>query len=332
MKRTLTLSILLLNLFVCIAQNERDPYWEFDEAKHFRPELNKGDFYKLSGFDFGWFVLEPISKFVKKKEYEIERNKSLSYGQKALYYWWYLDAQVTNGGFDQFYGNGYGPYASTIIKGLEHIGDTAMAALVKKADNIYQRSQKLMDKAQESSLSSSDFYAGLDALSLLDTKYYEMNDKTMSIIEAYIRKNPNEICVDENGKEFDLAFTGLCKTFYSDNTVQNEFPLEQGVINGEFKSYYENGILKEKIDYKNGKETGEREEYFDNGTLKYKVVKDESNDIVTYNYFYENGVQKKLVTKKGSTDTRLGVTKEWYDNTQLKEQSVYVGKYTRAGK
>jgi hypothetical protein len=44
--------------------NTEDPYWDFDKDKHFRPQLNKGDFFKLTGFDFGWFVLEPISQFV----------------------------------------------------------------------------------------------------------------------------------------------------------------------------------------------------------------------------------------------------------------------------
>src|SRR5690606_14469658 len=104
MKRIIAISIIImswLNLFGCKAQNQNDPYWEYNENEHFRPELNKGEFFKLTGYDFGWFVLEPISKFIEDKEYEIERGKSLSYGQKALYYWWYLDAQVTNGGFVQ---------------------------------------------------------------------------------------------------------------------------------------------------------------------------------------------------------------------------------------
>lgn len=321
-----------LNLFGCKAQNENDPYWEFNETKHFRPELNKGEFFKLSGFDFGWFVLEPISQFVKDKEHEIERGKSLSYGQKALYYWWYLDAQVTNGGFVQFYYNGYGPYVSTIIKGLEHIGDTEMANLVKKADKIYQKNKKLMDKAQKSDLFGSDLYDRLDEMSLLDDKYYEMNERTMSLIESYIRKNPNEICLDEDGKEFDLTFTGICKTFYSDKTVKEEFQLEQGVINGEFKSFYENGKLKEKIDYKKGQQTGEREEFFENGILKYKVVKDKPNEVLKHKWFYENGVQKKLETKKIDSNKNFGESKEWYDNGQLKEQSNFIDNTTRTGK
>ena len=95
--RHLLITMFTMGLFTLFGQckPEQDPYWEFDNEKHFKPQLNKGDFFKLTGFDFGWFVLDPISKFVKDKEHEIERGKSLSYGQKALYYWWYVDAPVT---------------------------------------------------------------------------------------------------------------------------------------------------------------------------------------------------------------------------------------------
>jgi antitoxin component YwqK of YwqJK toxin-antitoxin module len=334
MKRILTISIIminLLNLFGCKAQNENDPYWEFDKTEHFRPELNKGEFFKLSGFDFGWFVLEPLSKFIKDKEHEIERGKSLSYGQKALYYWWYLDAQVTNGGFVQFYYNGYGPYVPTIIKGLEHIGDTEMANLVKKADKIYQKNKKLMDKAQESDLFGSDLYDRLDEMSLLDDKYYEMNEKTMSLIESYIRKNPNEICLDEDGKEFDMTFTGLCKTFYADKTVKEEFQLEQGVINGEFKSFYENGKLKEKIDYKKGEQTGERKEFYDSGKLKYQITKEPSKNILIHKWYFENGNPKKLESKLIEKNERIGEYKEWHENEQLAQSGTYKSAYEREG-
>ena len=321
----------ILNLFGCKDQNENDPYWEFDKTKHFLPELNKGEFFKLSGYDFGWFVLEPISKFVKDKEHEIERGKSLSYGQKALYYWWYLDAQVTNGGFVQFYYNGYGPYIPTIIKGLEYIGDTEMANLVKKADKIYQKNKKLMEKAQESDLFGSDLYDRLDEMSLLDDNYYEMNEKTMSLIETYIRKNPNEICLDEDGKEFDINFTGLCKTFYNNKNIKEEFQLEKGVINGKFKSFYENGKSKEIIHYINGEHTGEQKEFYDNGKLKYQVTKEPLKNIFIHEWYYDNGNPKKLESKLIDKDERIGEYKEWYENGQLAETGTYKSAYERVG-
>lgn len=321
----------LFNLFGCKAQNENDPYWKFDKSEHFRPKLNKGDFYKLSGFDFGWFVLEPISKFVKDKDHEIERGKSLSYGQKALYYWWYLDAQVTNGGFVQFYYNGYAKYVPTIIKGLEHIGDIEMANLVKKADKIYQKNKKLMDKAQESDLFDSELYARLDEMSLLDDNYYKMNEKTMSLIENYIRKNPNEIGIDENGKEFDITFTGLCKTFYESKKIKEEFHLENGLIKGEFKSFFENGNPKEIIQYSNGEQTGERKEYYENSKLKYEVIILTIKNLATHKWYYANGNLEKLETKLINKDERFGEYKEWYENGQLAKAGTYKSAYKLEG-
>ncbi|MGB8194947.1 MAG: hypothetical protein WCF67_23630, partial [Chitinophagaceae bacterium] len=70
-----------------------DPYWDFDEADHFKPLIDQKEFDAQTGFDFGLLILEPLSDMIKKKEYETERGRRLSYGQKALYYWWYIDAE-----------------------------------------------------------------------------------------------------------------------------------------------------------------------------------------------------------------------------------------------
>ncbi|WP_405397837.1 DUF4375 domain-containing protein [Maribacter sp. Asnod2-G09] len=322
----------LFRIFGRKDNNENDPYWAFNEKDHFKPKLNKGDYYKLSGFDFGWFVLEPLSNFVQDKEHEIERGKSLSYGQKALYYWWYLDAQVTNGGFVQFYYNGYGDYMPTIIKGLEYIGDVDMAELVRKADNIYQKNKKLMNKAQQSDLFGSDLYERLDELSLLDDKYYEMNTNTMSLIEDYIRKHPNEICIDEDGLSFDLNFSGTYKTYYEDQKLKEEFSIQKGHIHGAYKIYFQNGNLKEFIAYKEGKKTGIYQEYYENGILKYEVTKGDTENKLIHKWFYENGIPKKLEERNADTDKKFGVFKEWYDNGQLKEEGNFANNTTRIGK
>lgn len=176
-------------------KNSHDPYWEYDKANHFRPKLNQGDFFKLTGFDFGWLVLEPLSTMVNSRKYEFELGKRLSYGQKALYYWWYVDAQVRNGGFVQFYYNGYEAYVPTILKGLEYVGNKDMASLIRQADNIYQMNKKLITKARKRSLFGSDLYDRLQELSDFDKEYYRLSETTMSKIEEFIRKNPNEFCV-----------------------------------------------------------------------------------------------------------------------------------------
>lgn len=134
--------------------SNEDQYWEFDKVNHFRPKINRADYFKLSDFDFGLLILEPITAFVNGKE--DQKGNSLSYAQKALYYWWYVDGQVTNGGFVQFYFNGYGKYVQTAFKGLEHIGDSEMADLIRRADLIYKQNEKVIARARKKDLFGSD--------------------------------------------------------------------------------------------------------------------------------------------------------------------------------
>jgi antitoxin component YwqK of YwqJK toxin-antitoxin module len=314
----------IFNLF----GQKNDPYWEFDKSVHYRPKLNKGDFFRLTGFDFSWFMLEPVSKFIADREGEILRGKSLSYGQKALYYWWYVDAEVTNGGFVQFYYNGYGQYMPTIIKSLEYIEDKEMVDLLKRADRIYQKNKKLF----ENDLFDSDLYDRLEVLSELDSEYYELNEKTMRKIEKFIRKNPNEFFLDEDGNEFNMKFSGERKTFYENGQAKEIFNLENGIITGIFKSFYENGKTKEIIQYLNGEPTGEREEFYENGNKKYivKILSDKNQ--LEYLWYYENGNLRKLEYKLTDKDERIGEYKEWHDNGQLAKTGTYVSNYEREGK
>jgi antitoxin component YwqK of YwqJK toxin-antitoxin module len=320
-----------MNIFNIYRQNKHsdDPYWIFDPARHFRPCLNKGDFFKLTGFDFGWFVLKPITAFIKDRQQETERGKCLSYAQKALYYWWYLDAQVTNGGFVQFYYNGFAHYVPTIIKGLEHIGDKKMAALVAKADRFYQKHKDRFEEEQENDLFESDLYDEFDGLSALDQAYYALNKKTMTLIEKYIRKHPGEICLDENGNEFDSKYSGECRTYYDSHTPKEIFTLLNGVVDGVFTSFYENGQTKEAIVYKNGDPTGERTEWFANGNTQYTVV--HTGALAAHTWYYENGQPKKLEHRPPGTNERIGEYKEWFDNGQLAKAGTYLSNYERKG-
>lgn len=319
----------IFNLFT--KNKQEDPYWEFDESRHFRPKLNKADFFRLTGFDFGWFVLQPISSFMKDKDREIENARSLTYIQKALHYWWYVDGQVTNGGFVQFYYNGLGPYMPTVIKSLKHIKDNKMADLLQRAETIYQKNKALMDKARTKDLFGSDLYERLDELTKLDQEYYKLKDQTMSQIEDYIRKNPAEFGIDEDGNEINTKFTGDCRSYHPNTQIREEFSLENGIITGEFKSYYEDGTLKEKVQYLEGKKSGERTEFFQNGNLKYTVKKDALLNHFRHQWYFENGNPQKLEHKHIDKDENTGEYKEWFDNGQLNKTGTYVSNYIREG-
>lgn len=317
-----------MNVFNLFGQDKpkNDPYWEFDQTKHFRPKLNKGDFFKLTGSDFCWFVLEPISDYVQDRKGELTKGKTLSFGQKALYYWWYVDAQVTNGGFTQFYYNDYGKYIPTIIKGLKHIGDIKMAELVNRSYEIYLKENKKIKDARQGGLEAfSNLYKEIKDFDNLDDEYYNLNDQTMKNIETYFRNNPNEICVDEDGKEFDLTFSGDLTTYHKDKSVKEIIPLSKGIIVGTFKSFYENGKPKEEIHYSNGEQTGERIEYYENGNKKFSISKSDNPNGYLHSHFYDNGKLKSTQIYVSNND-RDGKWIQYYSNGQMKSETEFIQK------
>lgn len=317
-----------MNIFNLFGQDKpkKDPYWEFDQSKHFRPKLNKGDFFKLTGSDFCWFVLEPISEFVGDRKGELTKGNTLSYAQKALYYWWYVDAQVTNGGFTQFYYNEYGIYVPTIIKGLKHIGENKMAELVNRSYEIYLKENKKIKDARQGGLEGfSNLYKEIKEFDDLDDEYYKLNELTMKNIETYFRNNPNEICIDEDGKEFDLTFSGDLTTFYPDKKVKEIIPLSKGIIDGTFKSFYNNGKPKEEIHYSNGEQTVERIEYYENGSKKYSISKSEKPEGNLHSHFYENGNLKSTETYISQYD-RDGKWIQYFANGQMKSETEFIQK------
>jgi Domain of unknown function (DUF4375) len=171
---------------------ERINYWsEFKKENHLKPELDKIQFDTLSNWDLGWFLLEPINIIKDQEEDEISVTKRYSSGQKALHFFWYLDGQVTNGGFIQFYLNGYGKYIPAIIEGLTFIDDKEMLDLVKKADELYVKHQKQIDK-QSGKGDWGNLYNDLTDFNQFDKKYFKIHDKTMAIIETYARQHIEE--------------------------------------------------------------------------------------------------------------------------------------------
>lgn len=165
-------------------------YNTFDKDNHLQPVFDKTKFDTSHGWDFGWAILESIN-IAKGQEDEIQLSKRFSPGQKALYFIWYLDAEVTNGGFIQFYWNEYRKYVPPILDGLKLIGDTLMLDLVNKADKEYlANEEKFASEKQRGDWG--DLYKNLKIFEEYDSIYYTAHDKTMELIEKYTRQNPND--------------------------------------------------------------------------------------------------------------------------------------------
>lgn len=170
--------------------NSIELYNTFDKDNHLRPDFKKSEFDTLHSWDFGWAILEPINIAPDKDKERLLSNR-LSPGQKALYFFWYLDEEVTNGGFIQFYWNYNRRYLPPIIEGLKLIGDTELINLVTKADQEYLENKDKFDLQREND-NWEPLYKDLKEFEKFDNHYYKIHDRTMELIEKYTRQNINE--------------------------------------------------------------------------------------------------------------------------------------------
>ena len=170
---------------------ERKNYFKyFDPTDQLRPKFSRKKFKELKAWDLAWEILEPINIATTRRS-EIALSKKLSPGQKTLYFFWYLDADVENGGFVQFYYNRNDHYLPSIIEGFNFLKDKQMLNLVNKAEDLFQKNVTLFEKATTIE-AFSKLYEKIKGFSELDDKYYKLRDKTVALIEKYIKENPKE--------------------------------------------------------------------------------------------------------------------------------------------
>ena|SRR5688572_24823300 len=177
-----------------MAKERKDYFTEFNEKKHFRSKVDWNKVKKLKDEDFIWEILEPISIMIRDLDHEEERVKRLSPGQKALHFFWYLDAQVTNGGFIQFYFNGYEAYLPSLKKGLEVIGYKKLLSVVTKSEELYDKHIKEFKGRRTAKLLSS-LYSKLPEFGKLDDWYYSNEKEHYAFFDKYIRKNIDDFIV-----------------------------------------------------------------------------------------------------------------------------------------
>jgi hypothetical protein len=173
-----------------IIDDTKESYSSFDMINHLKPDFDKVRFDTLHNWDLGWALLEPIYK-ERGQEEEITFSKRLSPGQKALYFYWYLNDEVTNGGFIQFYWNGYRKYLPPIKDGLKLVGDTAIIDLIDQADKEYLANKSKFDQ-QKLKDDWEPLYDNLKKFDSLDNKFYKIQNNPMELLETYVRQHPDE--------------------------------------------------------------------------------------------------------------------------------------------
>ena len=78
-------------------------------------------------------------KFGGNYEKEFETVASWNRSRQAIYLIWLLEAEVNNGGFNQFYFNSSGKFYPLLPSALRLVGATKFADLTEKANNTYEK-------------------------------------------------------------------------------------------------------------------------------------------------------------------------------------------------
>jgi len=100
---------------------------------------------------------------------------------------WWLEAEVNNGGFHQYFFNSAGDRAGEAAVALQLIKAERAAALLKRAMNVFGRSgpSKVRFERQDQLEALPD--EGLEALEELDSAFYEYPDDLSSLLASFMQ-------------------------------------------------------------------------------------------------------------------------------------------------
>ena len=138
------------------------------------------------------------TKFKRDFSNEEDIVRSLSAGQQAIYVTWILEAEVNNGGFNQFYFNSSGQLADLGENAFKTIGAIQFADLVRQANTIYDETKADLEKYNDGTIESFSKSYDQNPLNDLDDKFYKLyEDEPLSQIKVkYIRENVNEFATE----------------------------------------------------------------------------------------------------------------------------------------
>ena len=127
-----------------------------------------------------------------EKEYEtvMSWNKS----RQAIYMIWALEAEVNNGGYNQFYFNSSGQFYKHLPEALRLVGAYKFADLTQRANDTFEKENEQITKEQDGTLEGFSKSYEDNPLNDFDDEFYELyqSEKLQQIQVDYIRNNKKE--------------------------------------------------------------------------------------------------------------------------------------------
>ena len=136
----------------------------------------------------------PIYDFLSQKAEYGEKLSNLNEVERTVYYVEELQAEIMNGGFDQYFFNSSGDHWEEAIAACEAIGAAKTAALLRQAVRAFGCELPKNREARETAIEerAKDGYG--KALAALDAEFYDYEENVDALVYQYCQQNKNHFC------------------------------------------------------------------------------------------------------------------------------------------
>lgn len=128
----------------------------------------------------------PASYDAVSEKYDAVGFTSLTEKERVTYTIWWLEAEVNNGGFHQYFWNSAGDHAAIALKSLNNIGATKTASLLQQAIGVAFNGKLPSSRLERQDKLEIDEDSKMERLGELDSEFYEYSENFYKMIDAYV--------------------------------------------------------------------------------------------------------------------------------------------------
>lgn len=157
-------------------------------------ELTLETLSKIPDHELEQVIIDYVSTKFTSRRSELAVVSKMPRGFQIVYSTWILEAEVNNGGFNQFFVNSSGQFAEMALKSLEALGAKDHYTVVKRAIQLHaEESSNSELQALYAERTAEAFAKSYELTSLdeCDTPFYQLGDLG-EIRVHYIRLHPDE--------------------------------------------------------------------------------------------------------------------------------------------
>jgi len=120
------------------------------------------------------------------EKYQAKGFDALSELEQLIFCIWWLEGEVNNGGFHQFFLNSWGDYCLETLSALEKIGADKTKELLERACNVAFNGLPPGDRDQRLDVLDGLSESVLEELYSLDKKFYDYEDNIEELVNRYL--------------------------------------------------------------------------------------------------------------------------------------------------